>query len=1346
MEVVQHRIKYAEKCTKLVDDKDLRLITKNPDSTTLAVSLALYEVKDKTKMKGQGMISLTEAYTRSFVTSIVDRNKSLEIESLKSLGDLYLEMGRVGREEAAFTKSVGLYRAALDRCEDSDVRETLRHRIKYAEKVKEKESKKAKKRIQTGPIRDKDGGNDNRLTSPPMSYKDHLQEGCRVLQTGDLDGAEQHFAAALKSVHVKESTSGKHWKEVEPLCKLADVYLKRGMQSGDAGDFTKAAALCNAALVRARTEDREDINQTIRNITKSFVGKVLSIKHSVPFYDINKHTKILMENRGLVQEEIKRIEQQVDPYSLDDNDPKIREVEKNRVKEIKALFDTIVNQRRKFISGLVDECMEVMGPPPCKFAMVGLGSQATGLVTPYSDLEFAILIQKETESSVNYFHNLTHYLHLKVINLGETILPALAIKSLNNFVSDNMLDNWFYDSVTPRGFSFDGAMPHACKTPLGRGKMCHLIRTPHDMTKVLVDDVRLHLKKGYHLASILGNVSLITGEQILVEEYTNAWNQQLRESGRKIATLVANAMLLENSQIFERHDLTDRMLDVKKDIYRFSSLAVSCWALVFNLQPTTIWDTIQKMHKNGIINIENVHHLMVLVSISAELRLRTYMNNGGQKENMSALLSMSATSDIAEKSEKVFYFSNTRQLMRYYYTAIPLKHFLSGLVNGQPIEPLILFDKSFRLQAEVYKSLYDNQKWKTCTERALHEEQSKYGKNAVHRDIADLLNNLGLAWKSLGDTRKAVTYHQQSLQMARTIYGTSFANADIAASLTNLGLAWGELGDHRKAVSCHEQSLHMLQSMHGGIIAHAAIVPSLCNLGTAWSELGDNRKAVSYYEQALKMMRIIYGESTAHPSIALSLVGLGNAYDHLGDQRKAVSYYEQALQMMRNIYGENTAHPKIAGSLNNLGTAWNKLGDHRKAISYYEQALKMRRRIHEESTAHPDIAASLNNLGAVWQSLGNYRKAVSYYEQSLQMRQSIYGEGIAHPDIASSLNNLGTPWSDLGDHKKAISYYEQSLQMRRAIYGERTAHPDIAASLTTLGNTWSNLGNHRKAISYHEQSLQMMRSIYGEETAHPDIASSLNNLGTIWNDLGYRRKAVGYYEQALQMMRSIRVGSTAHPVIAGILNNLGTAWHHLGDYTKGIGYLEQSMQLKRSIYGDSTAHPDIASSLNNLGGAWGQLGDHRKAVKYAEQSLQMRRRIYGEGIAHADIANSLHNLGNNWSHLGDHRKAVSYYEQALQMRRSIHGENTAHPYIVTSLNNLGNACILLGDHEKAVSYHELSLKMARNTYGESTAHPDIARSLYNLGVAWSKLGDQGKAFSYFDEAKQIKEKIGSYKS
>ena len=167
------------------------------------------------------------------------------------------------------------------------------------------------------------------------------------------------------------------------------------------------------------------------------------------------------------------------------------------------IFRDIQDMYIRLVSMLVKECESRLGKPPCDYAIIALGSVARMEATPYSDLEFAILYSDPAiGDKINYFRVLTHFLHLKVINLGETILPALGIEQLNDFQSLDPNSNWYYDSVTPRGISFDGAMPWASKTALGRMETnnkpaLELIRTPEEMAKL--QDEEIAVKEGYHL-------------------------------------------------------------------------------------------------------------------------------------------------------------------------------------------------------------------------------------------------------------------------------------------------------------------------------------------------------------------------------------------------------------------------------------------------------------------------------------------------------------------------------------------------------------------------------------------------------------------------------------------------------------------------------------------------------------------------------------------------------------------------------------------------------------------------------------------------------------------------------
>eukprot|EP00058_Branchiostoma_floridae_P006143 XP_002591631.1 hypothetical protein BRAFLDRAFT_80730 [Branchiostoma floridae] len=1262
--------------------------------------------------------SVEDAYSETLVTALTTADVLLELETLKSLGDLYLEKGKKTSDVSQFLKAVSMYSKALRRytCKEPGMKQTLYHRVVFAEKLRKtmrKQPSPNKSRLSARkPCAGRQLGKkiirameDCHLHPDiPSQYQDHLKKGDSSLARADLNSAEQHFAAALKMVHVRDPTAQQYQREVEPLCKLGDVCSKRGQQTGGGGDFVKAAALYNAAIARSKDQVLNgNIVVDCKRVERSFLKCILGIHNNVEPDNTEKHKKQLKEMRDQIKLKMETIDQQQDPYVHDEDDPRVKEIEENRAQTVRQLFEDIAQKRKEFIALLVEECIGLMGPPPCKYALIGLGSQATGLVTPYSDLEFAILVEKESERYLAYFRNLTHYLHLKVVNFGETILPVLGIKSLNDFYSENSQDDWYYDSVTPRGFAFDGSMRKASKTPLGRQGIGELICTPSNMVSKLQVDATSYLKEGYHLASILRNPCLIAGDQGLMDIYMTITEQVLKASGGKMAQELAQEMLKENIEIYRhaitkqilkgnggkvaqelaqkiikgnmeiyRHggkqSITASMIDVKKDLYRFPAVAVDCLALSSCIIPTTVWKTIEEMENQQVISPDNAHHLTVLTSISAELRLRTYIANGGQRENLSALASMETsslrTNDENGSGLKVFHQQNQKQLFRYYYTAIPLKRDLSQLPEKKQFltSSANFYDNSPTVQGMMYFELCQYRLAIHCYEEAM-EKAEQNDTERIH-----LVINLGDAYNKVGDCQNAIVYYEETLQMYK-----------------------------RQSSNCREISY------------------VLNNLWSSYSQAGDFKKAISCLEQALKIMKSTYGQNTAHPDIATTLNSLGLACGDIGDYKTAIEYFEQALQMDKRIfdtYGVRTGKSEHATLLLNLGDAWRNLGEYVKAISYIEQALKMYWSNYGQTAAHPQIANALECIGSLWKDKGNYKKAVKYHDHALQMRKRIYGHNAAHPDIALSFSNLGATWYFLGDARKVISYNEQALQMYRSIYGhdQTTACPDIATSLHNLGFTCLYLSDYKKAISYLEQSLKMDRSIYGEGTEHPDIASALSNLGTAWSGLGDHRKALSYYEQALTMQRNI-YQTEAHLDIATSLNNVGAIWTNLADYRKAISYFQEALEMRRSIHGQTTAHPDIASSLSSIGGAWSALNEPRKAITYYEQALYMFRSIhvYGHSTPHTDIAKLLGNLGVVWSSLGDYKNAISYGEQALQMFRNIYGPDTPHPDIALALLNLGSYLVMISDHTRATNAFQEALSMARQVYPEDQNHPFIER-------------------------------------
>jgi hypothetical protein len=155
-------------------------------------------------------------------------------------------------------------------------------------------------------------------------------------------------------------------------------------------------------------------------------------------------------------------------------------------------------------------------------------------MTPYSDLEFAILMEDSEDKPVlekhsAYLRQLSHLVHLRVINLGETVVPR---------------DKYgvSLDHLSKRGINFD----LGGKTPLGRrDKDYDLIQPVGEMLRYLRNEQGKIARMDKLLPLILERTCYVHGDAELYKSYTRVSKEFLEEGKTEERVLVHQARARE---------------------------------------------------------------------------------------------------------------------------------------------------------------------------------------------------------------------------------------------------------------------------------------------------------------------------------------------------------------------------------------------------------------------------------------------------------------------------------------------------------------------------------------------------------------------------------------------------------------------------------------------------------------------------------------------------------------------------------------------------------------------------------------------------------------------------------
>jgi len=310
-----------------------------------------------------------------------------------------------------------------------------------------------------------------------------------------------------------------------------------------------------------------------------------------------------------------------------------------RRQEITGIYQSIASQLKDFVVLLIDECIKTLGTPPCGYCFIVFGSHARQQATPYSDLEFGILIEdilkEENERHKSYFRRLTKLLSLKIVNLGETTPRIHHIESLA-FLEDRQ--------PLRKGFSIDGQSPAGCKTPLGKRDnkgqcIFELIATPKEMAAYSSRD--WHEKEPL-LFSTIYNSNILCGDKALYDTYRETINIVLsikNKFGQFYRKERALSLLCEDIQRFSLIKIGERCNEkeyffLKHNYYRFLVITLQDLAMFFAINLYKPSEIICALYVRQIIDKKLRDQLLEGCEIIDFLRLLNYCRLDEQDERV----------------------------------------------------------------------------------------------------------------------------------------------------------------------------------------------------------------------------------------------------------------------------------------------------------------------------------------------------------------------------------------------------------------------------------------------------------------------------------------------------------------------------------------------------------------------------------------------------------------------------------------------------------------------------------------------------------------------------------------
>lgn len=256
-----------------------------------------------------------------------------------------------------------------------------------------------------------------------------------------------------------------------------------------------------------------------------------------------------------------------------------------------------------------------------------------------------------------------------------------------------------------------------------------------------------------------------------------------------------------------------------------------------------------------------------------------------------------------------------------------------------------------------------------------------------HLDVAGSKSALAALLQAKRSYEAAEPLYIETLAMRRRLLREENRDDDreVATVLNNLGLLLRTTGRYSEAQPVLRESLKLHRKILGN--EHPEVATSLNNLALNLHLMMDLESAEPLYREALSIRRRVFGEENTR--VASTLNNLAALLHLKGDLEDAESLHRQALDIRQSVHGED--HLDVIGSLTNLARVLIDTGDAESAEPLLRQALERTPRAFPDGHWRVDFAYGV--FGGCLSALGQYAEAEPLLLESYPKLAATTGAG-----------------------------------------------------------------------------------------------------------------------------------------------------------------------------------------------------------------------------------------------------------------------------------------------------------------------------------------------------------------